>query len=420
MWPPTPNTMQLSRRALAFAASHSRPHSTAATFIPRRVLPPAAPHTHTTVPARRRHSTAAAAPAPAPAERALPTPAAAAPSIRRALHLEQVDRDLFVQHAAALWVPPGGRAVFGGQIVGGAMAAGLRTLDGPHAGFQLHSMHSYFLLPGDGAKNIVYHVTRLRDGGSFCTRDVKAVQDGRAVFGAELSFHRSEPGGLEHQAAMPEAPAPDGLASLQQIYAALLNDPRLPPPAVALVRRYVDAPFPVEIRPCAGWDPLRSSPVTPARQLVWMRVTEALGDPAASRDLHRSAVAFASDWSLASTMLLPHGLHYAHPSIAMIASLDHVLHFAADVVFAADDWLLYEMESPLLRGARGVNLGRIYTRDGRLIVCCLQEALVRMRGGAGGGQKAAPPQWGMAGEHAKRYRGGVGGADGGPGSATAT
>jgi acyl-CoA thioesterase-2 len=311
------------------------------------------------------------------------------------------------------------------------MAAGLRTLDGPHAGFQLHSMHSYFLLPGDGTRNIVYHVSRLRDGGSFCTRDVKAVQDGRAIFGAELSFHKSEPGGLEHQAAMPEAPAPEGLASLQQIYAALLNDPRLPPPAVALVRRYVNAPFPVEIRPCAGWDPLRSSRVTPARQLVWMRVTEALGCPAAARDLHRSAVAFASDWSLASTMLLPHGLHYAHPSIAMIASLDHVLHYAADTDFAADGWLLYEMESPLLKGARGVNLGRIYTRDGRLIVCCLQEALVRMRGAAAaaaagsgapaGAAGAASASWGMSGEHAKRYReGAVGGADGGPGSATAT
>lgn len=299
--------------------------------------------------------------------------------MRAALALEEIDTDIYRQRHENLWVPPMRRSVFGGQIAAGAMrAAQLSAGDAEHSGMTVASLHSYFLSRGDPARDIVYKVSRLRTGKSFSTRSVVAVQHGQAIFGAEVQLHRTEPGGPEHQSEAPAAPDPDTLPSLRDLYRSMLAVPKIKSAHGNLILKYIEAPFPVDIKLCAPqqWNPLQPKRVWPAKQMVWMRCTEALGDDA---NLHQSAVTYASDWSLASTMLLPHSISFASSRVAMIASLDHVMHWAGNAAFRADEWLLFDLESPLLHGARGLNIGRIFTRDGRLVAHCLQEAVVRMR-----------------------------------------
>jgi len=237
----------------------------------------------------------------------------------RALTLEELDRDLYRSPADVLWTPPAGRSVFGGQIAAAALRAATLSLDDAHAGFSISSLHSYFLLGGDHNRPIVYRVTRLRDGRSFSTRSVTATQGGQAIFAAEVQFHREEgtPDSLEHQVDFPAGvPPPESLPSMQENLKAYLADPRLRKEMVPFVTKYIQAPFPMDIRPLSPVDPFGPVPVPSARQLVWMRCTEALG-PAetgkrvgAESFLHTAAITYASDWSLASTMMLPHGLAY--------------------------------------------------------------------------------------------------------------
>jgi acyl-CoA thioesterase-2 len=268
----------------------------------------------------------------------------------RALTLEELDRDLYRAPAEVLWKPPAGRAVYGGQIAALSLRAAYQTLSTEHAGFTLSSFHSYFLLPGDPTRPIVLRVQRLRDGRSFCTRSVVATQAGEAIYNAEVQFHRSEPSTLEHQVDMPaDVPAPETLSSMQENVQRYLSDPRLPKQYVPFLLKYANAPFPVDIRPCKPVDPFAPQRVVPARQLVWMRCTEDLGPPVSSGSaeagsaeafLHTSAITYASDWSLASTMMLPHGLTYHSPRVAMVASLDHCLWWTPDTPFRADEWMV--------------------------------------------------------------------------------
>jgi acyl-CoA thioesterase II len=335
----------------------------------------------------------------------------------RALELEEIEPGLYRQPASALWVPPGAKGVFGGQILGGAMSAAHRTL-APSVDFPLHSMHAYFLLSGNATKPILYRVNRLRDGRSFATRSVTALQDGTPIFEAQLSYHRVEGatapaagvGGsteISHQIDMPAAPHPDTLPSMTDTLHSLLADPRLQPAYVPLVRKSLEAPFPIDVRPVAARDVFNPQPVWPARQLAWMRCTEPLA--AGNADLHRSVLAYASDWSLASSSLLPYRLTFASPRVTHMASLDHCLYYHAVAAqgggagFRADQWMLYEMESPVARGARGLNLGRIWApapaalsagapggaagggaplvsgAGGLLLASCVQEGLYRVR-----------------------------------------
>jgi acyl-CoA thioesterase-2 len=275
----------------------------------------------------------------------------------RALTLEELDRDLYRAPAEVLWKPPAGRAVYGGQIAALSLRAAYQTLSSEHAGFTLSSFHSYFLLPGDPTRPIVLRVARLRDGRSFCTRSIVATQAGEAIYNAEVQFHRSEPSTLEHQEDMPaDVPPPETLSSMRDHVQRYLGDPRLPKQFVPFLLKYANAPFPVDIRPCKPVDPFAPQRVSPARQLVWMRCTEDLGPPVSSESveagsaeafLHTSAITYASDWSLASTMMLPHGLTYHSPRIAMVASLDHCLWWAPDTPFRADEWMVSR------RGKRG-------------------------------------------------------------------
>jgi len=249
--------------------------------------------------------------------------------------------------------------VFGGQVLGQALVAAGRTVEERIS----HSLHAYFLRPGDPRVPILYQVDRTRDGRSFTTRRVIAIQHGRAIFHMEASFHREE-AGPEHQVAMPVAPDPETLPAARE---------RLAPLAKTLapgVADWLARDRAIDIRHATPVDPVAPGPLPP-RLDVWIRVDGALPeDPR----LHQCMVAYASDLTLLDAVGLPHGMN-AINSGYQIASLDHAMWFHRP--FRADEWLLYSMESPAAVGARGFASGRLYARDGSLVVSVVQEGLVR-------------------------------------------
>ena len=276
------------------------------------------------------------------------------------LALERIEENLFRGQSQDL----GWGTVFGGQVLGQALSAAVQTVPSErHA----HSLQAYFLRPGDVSKPIVYDVDRIRDGSSFTTRRVVAIQSGRAIFNLAASFQKSE-AGFEHQDPMPEAPAPETLQTEQQRIAPFAH--RLP----RLMQERVSAERPFELRPC---DPEKEDPLLPvrrpARRMLWMRTVGPLPDDPA---LHRYLLAYASDHSLVTTSLLPHGVTWLTPGM-QVASLDHVMWFHQP--FRVDEWLLYAIDSPAAHGGRGLVRGRVFTRDGRLVASTSQEGLIRER-----------------------------------------
>jgi acyl-CoA thioesterase-2 len=255
--------------------------------------------------------------------------------------------------------------VFGGQVAGQALVAAGRTV----VRGAVHSLHAYFLRPGDPTKPILYEVDRIRDGRTFTTRRVVALQHGKAIFNLATSFQPEE-AGPEHQVEMPEAPDPETLPDPQELLAQAKDS--LPREALEWLTR----DRPIEVRPVAVGNPFK--PVKrPPRQLVWMRASRRLPDDLL---LHQCVVAYASDLSLLDTATLPHAIAWNDPHYLM-ASLDHAMWFHRS--FRADEWLLYAQESPAAHGARGFTLGRLFTRDGRLVVSVAQEGLIRPLGGGG-------------------------------------
>jgi acyl-CoA thioesterase-2 len=252
--------------------------------------------------------------------------------------------------------------VFGGQVAGQALVAAGRTVpDDRH----VHSMHAYFLRPGDAAIPIVYEVDRIRDGRSFTTRRVVAVQHGKAIFNLSASFQIEEPG-VDHQAAMPDAPAPEALMTLNERReaAGIPNSSRWEQPRPIDVR-YVDDP---------PWWP-QPNQERRSRQQVWFRANGEMPDDPL---LHVCAVTYASDLTLLDSALLANGLVWDDNRNVMVASLDHAMWFHRP--FRADDWLLYDQQSPSASGARGLSIGRLFTRDGRHVVSVVQEGLLRVVG----------------------------------------
>jgi acyl-CoA thioesterase-2 len=250
--------------------------------------------------------------------------------------------------------------VFGGQVAGQALVAAGRTVD-QATGDQrrdVHSMHAYFLRPGDPSVPILYEVDRIRDGRSFTTRRVVAIQHGRAIFNLSASFHVHERG-LEHQAPMPEAPAPEALPTWKE---------RMSEWADRLGEWY-ERPRPIDWRYVS--DLARRGEPRQARQQVWFRADGQLPDDPL---LHACIVAYASDMTLLDTVVLPHGLTWEDD--VQMASLDHAMWFHRP--FRADDWLLYDTHSPTASGARGLATGSIYRRDGSLAVTVTQEGLIRL------------------------------------------
>jgi acyl-CoA thioesterase II len=255
----------------------------------------------------------------------------------------------------------GSGRVFGGQVMAQALVAARRTIEEERVA---HSVHGYFILPGDLAAPIVYFVDRLRDGGSFTTRRVTAIQHGRAVFNMSASFHRVEEG-IEHQTDMPDVPPPDELPSELDLLRARADE--LP----AHLRAVLTQDRPIDFRP-VGFDPNDAVRREPLRH-VWLRAIGSMSDDVLA---HQAVLAYASDYGLLATALQPHSLNIRDPRL-QAASLDHTLWFHRD--FRTDDWLLYTMDSPAAAGARGFTRGTVYTRDGRLVASVAQEGLLRLR-----------------------------------------
>lgn len=274
------------------------------------------------------------------------------------LALERVDRDVFRGRSQDL----GWGQIFGGQVVGQALSAAAQTVD---PGRLVHSLQAYFLRRGALARPILYQVDRIRDGASFTTRRVVAVQDGEAIFSLSASFQVVEPG-FEHQDAMPDVVSPEGLLSERELAARIAEHIPAPMRAMALAAR------PIELRPVQVRNPLRPKASEPRRQ-VWLRAARALPDDDA---LHRMLLAYASDFSFLTTSLDPHAASWFQPDM-QVASIDHAMWFHRPC--RMDEWLLFDMESPTASGARGLVRGRFFDQRGRLVASAVQEGLIRRR-----------------------------------------
>lgn len=274
------------------------------------------------------------------------------------LDLERLETDLF----RGVSPRDGWKRVFGGQVVGQALVAATRTVPVTRPP---HSLHAYFLLGGDPGVPIVYEVERIRDGHSFTTRRVKAIQRGRAIFAMTASYQENE-AGHAHQAPMPEAPAPETLPDLKHLLAGGL--PGLPD----AVADYFSRPRPIELKPVDLRRYREGGPGAP-RCDIWLRAASALPDDPA---IHHAVLAYASDMTLLDAALIAHGRSVFDPDIQS-ASLDHALWFHRP--FRADDWLLYAQDSPSSAGARGFARGQIFARDGTLVASVAQEGLIRPR-----------------------------------------
>jgi acyl-CoA thioesterase-2 len=275
------------------------------------------------------------------------------------LALEKIEANLFRGQSQDL----GWGTVFGGQVLGQALSAAAQTVPGDR---HVHSLHAYFLRPGDVSRPIVYDVDRIRDGGSFTTRRVVAIQNGHAIFNLAASFQIDE-AGFEHQDAMPAAPPPESLPTEQERYASIAA--RLPP----FMREQALAEKPFDIRRDDAVGDAFKPALAPPLRMAWMRTNGRLAD---DPSLHRCLLAYASDFAFLTTALLPHGVSWMSPKL-QIASLDHVMWFHQP--FRVDEWLLHVMDSPKAHGARGLVRGRVFAADGRLVASTSQEGLLRRR-----------------------------------------
>ncbi|MEC9397456.1 MAG: acyl-CoA thioesterase II [Myxococcota bacterium] len=275
------------------------------------------------------------------------------------LGLEQLEVNLFRGQSQDL----GWGTVFGGQVLGQALSAAVQTV--PEDRF-VHSLHGYFLRPGDVNHPIIYEVDRIRDGKSFATRRVVAIQKGRPIFNMAASFQVEEEG-FSHQDEMPEVPGPEGLKSEQEL-AELVKD-LIPEP----MRERALAERPIELRPVRPTNPLKPR-VSEPEHAVWYRSLRELPD---DPSLHRYLLAYGSDFHFLTTALKPHGMSWLSPGMQM-ASLDHAMWFHRP--FRMDEWLLHVVESPTTSGARGLVRGRFFTRDGKLVATTAQEGLMRKHG----------------------------------------
>ncbi|MAK11673.1 MAG: acyl-CoA thioesterase II [Rhizobiales bacterium TMED83] len=273
------------------------------------------------------------------------------------LDLEQVEVNLFRGHSP----DDNWQRVFGGQVIGQALVAASRTVED----VVCHSLHAYFLRPGDPNVPIVYEVDRARDGKSFKSRRVTAIQHGKQIFNLAASFQSAEDG-LAHQVEMPYVPPPEDLQPERERRLELAA--KLPEE----VRNIFTRKRPVEIRHVQPIDLLAPAKTEPVQQ-VWFKASEA-GMPE-DLGIHQCVLAYMSDMTLLDTCLRPHGVNYLNPK-AQIASLDHAMWFHRP--FRADDWMLYTQSSPASSGGRGLNFGHVFTRDGTLVCSMSQEGLIRL------------------------------------------
>ncbi|SEG79695.1 acyl-CoA thioesterase-2 [Actinacidiphila yanglinensis] len=277
------------------------------------------------------------------------------------LDLERIEQDIFRGFSRSAVVP----RVFGGQVAAQALVAAGRTVPEERAA---HSLHAYFLRPGDPGAPIVYQVDRIRDGRSFTTRRVVAIQHGQPIFHLSASFQVHEDG-LEHQEPMPQAPDPEGLPSAEELLPAHAD--KFPDPTV--VDRLLEARAAVDLRYVEDPPFLTAGVRREPRSQVWFRTRGKLADDAL---LHVCLATYVSDMTLLDSVLLAHGRGGWAVGDVVGASLDHAMWFHRP--FRADEWLLYDQQSPSASGGRGLGTARIYTQDGRLAVSVIQEGLVRV------------------------------------------
>ncbi len=274
------------------------------------------------------------------------------------LDLEPIEHDIYRGENRDI----GTGRLYGGQVLAQALVAAQRTVDPDRPA---HSMHGYFILAGDLTVPVVYFVDRLRDGGSFTTRRVTAIQHGNAIFNLSASFHRPEEG-MEHQVDMPDVPAPEELPPELEVIRE--HAARIP----ESLRPILTQDRPLDFRLIDPGDPFDPSPRPPRRSL-WVRTVGDLGDDLLA---HQAVLAYASDYGLLGAALNPHGVGFRDPDV-LVASLDHSVWFHRP--FRIDDWLLYVSESPVSAGARGFARGTFFTRDGRLVASTAQEGMIRRR-----------------------------------------
>ncbi|MBY3219771.1 MULTISPECIES: acyl-CoA thioesterase II [Rhizobium] len=274
------------------------------------------------------------------------------------LDLEPIEVDIFRGRSPKV----GWQRVFGGQVIGQALMAAQRTIDSERF---VHSLHAYFMRPGDPSVPIIYQAERIRDGSSFNTRRVVAIQHGKAIFALSASFQVEEPG-FEHQIAMPEVEMPEALLGEQQIKEQYLAH------APEAIRKYWQRERPIEIRPVSLTHYFSDRKLDP-KQDVWVRAT----GPVPDDRLYQAAVlAYLSDMTLLDTSLYAHGTSIFDQSL-QVASLDHSMWFHKPCKL--DDWLLYTQDSPSASGARGLTRGSLFTRSGSLIASVAQEGLIRKK-----------------------------------------
>ena len=272
------------------------------------------------------------------------------------LVLERIEDNIFRGESRDI----GSAQVFGGQVLGQALSAAHRTVEGRVA----HSLHAYFLRRGDMEAPIIYEVDRARDGGSFSVRRVVAIQHGRPIFNLAASFQKYEEG-LEHQVKMPDIAGPDGLQDVTEV----------PAEELAVIpekmRRFLTDKRPFEFRPVQPTNFATPKKRPPVKQ-VWIRAVDALPD---EPPLHQALLAYVSDYELLGTSVLPHALPFRRGRVQM-ASLDHALWFHREC--RIDEWLLYSFDSPSASGARGFARGQFFKQDGTLVASSAQEGLVRV------------------------------------------
>jgi len=272
------------------------------------------------------------------------------------LELEAIEEHLFRGQSHSI----GSKRVFGGQVLAQALNAAMRTTPGDRL---VHSLHAYFILPGDTEHPIIFEVDRIRDGGSFTTRRVKAIQKGQAIFLMSASFQLQQEG-FDHHINMPNVSPPDRLVSWEELrdkYGDMLPEN---------IRRFLDIERPIEFRPVEMINPALPGKSRPYRH-VWMK---AKGDMPENKTDHQCVLAYTSDYNLLTTALLPHGNEASFQNV-QLASLDHAMWFHRD--FRMDEWLLYAIDSPSASNARGFTRGNIFTADGKLVASVVQEGLMR-------------------------------------------
>ena len=272
------------------------------------------------------------------------------------LKLEKIEENIFRGQSQDL----GFGNVFGGQVLGQALSAASRTVS-PE--FHAHSLHGYFMRPGDAAKPIVYTVDCIREGKSFDTRRVVAIQNGQAIFSMAASFHSKEQG-YDHQDTMPDIKGPEGIEPEVEMARRLSG--RIQPEILEKLL----CKKPIEIRVVNPVNPFEPKAMPPEKY-IWFRAIEKIPNDEAT---HRYMLAYASDFHLVATALYPHGKTF-WSSDMQVASLDHSIWFHRE--FRMDDWLLYAMKSPNACKGRGLSIGSIYTRDGILVASVAQEGLLR-------------------------------------------